>query len=175
MKQLLCMLFISSGNVFFFLLAVKEIGDDVAVYKITQAALTTSNFWSCCDHVDTMNSNIRVCSANVGATALKKLNVGYIVEGSRQGQQGRTNCWLLFHILLRPFVIELPNTFSCRRAIKPPWHWSIYDGITAPLSHAQKHQVRSQRIDKSIEVPRNMLSCRVPGLTSSEQWRKKQK
>lgn len=44
MKQLLCMLFISSGNVFFFLLAVKEIGDDVAVYKITQAALTTSNF-----------------------------------------------------------------------------------------------------------------------------------
>lgn len=104
MKQLLCMLFISSGNVFFFfLLAVKEIGDDAAVYKITQAALTNSNFWPCCDHVDTMNSKIRVCSANVGATALKKLNVGYIMEGSRQGQQGRTNCWLLFHILLKTF------------------------------------------------------------------------
>lgn len=29
---------------FFFLLAVKEIGDDAAVYKITQAALTNSNF-----------------------------------------------------------------------------------------------------------------------------------
>lgn len=40
--------------------------------------------------MDTMNGRIRICSANIGATALKKLNTGYIMEGSRQGQQGRT-------------------------------------------------------------------------------------
>lgn len=84
------MLFISSGNVFFFfLLAVKEIGA-AAVYEITWAALMTSNSWSCCDHMDTIKGKIRVFSANDGATALKKLNVEYIMEGSRQGQEERT-------------------------------------------------------------------------------------
>lgn len=166
------MLFIFSCNVFFFLLAVKEIGA-AAVYKITQAALMTSNFWSCCDHMDTINGRIRVCSANIGAIALKKLNAGYIMEGSRQGSKGELPP--LISGSLRPFVIELPNTFSWRQAIKPPWHWSVYEGIIAHLNHAQKHQVRGERINKPIEVPRNMFSAMSLGLTSSEQWRKEQK
>lgn len=40
--------------------------------------------------MDTINSKTRLFSADVGATALKKLNVEYITEGSRQGQQGGT-------------------------------------------------------------------------------------
>lgn len=116
----------------------------------------TSKLWSCCDHMDTINGKIRVCSANVGAAALKKLNVGYVMEGSK-GELSAP----ISHFL-RPFVIELPNTFSCRWAIKPPWHWSVYEGITPHLSHAQKHQVRSQRIDKPIEVPGNNVQLPSP-------------
>lgn len=74
---------------FLFLLAVKEIGA-AAVYKITRAALLTSSSRSCCDHMDTIKGKIRVFSANGGAAVLKKLNVEYIMEVRRQGQEGRT-------------------------------------------------------------------------------------
>lgn len=78
------------------------------------------------------------------------------------GRSGKGELSALISHSLRPFVIELPNTFSWCQAIKPPWHWSVYEGITAHLSHVQKHQVRSQRINTPIEVPRNMFSCHVP-------------
>lgn len=48
----------------------------------------TSNYQSCCAHMDTRNDKIRIFSANVGATAPKKLHVEH-VEGSEQGQKGR--------------------------------------------------------------------------------------
>lgn len=73
----------------FFLLPVKEIGGAAAVYKITRPALMTSDL-AVITWIHSTNSKIRVCSANVGATALKRQNVGYVMEESWQSQQGRT-------------------------------------------------------------------------------------
>lgn len=73
----------------------------------------TSNYRSCCAHMDTRNDKIGIFSANVGATALKKLNVERVVEGERAGIE-RESGRLPVLIFLRPFVIELASTFSCR-------------------------------------------------------------
>lgn len=150
----------------FFLLAIKEIGAAV-VYKITRAALMTSNYWSCCAHRDTRNGKIRIFSANVGAASLEKLNVECTVEGSKQGQKGRItgsqftfssdllslNYWALSHAakqlslpdimaLMRELLLisaVLRNTRSgVRELINPPRGLETCSDADFPIRHLQR-------------------------------------
>lgn len=99
--------------------------------------------------------------------------LGMLWRGAGKASKGELSAPISH--FLRPLVIELLNTFSCHQAIKPPWHWSAYERIAVLLSHAQKYQARSQRIDEPIELPENTFSCQIPDLTSSEHQRKDQK